>query len=120
MDSSPLKNGQRAFWGACCRPAVRLHLLPRHRRSLVIPSGYEAAARIHETIEASVPQKNNGHVLEQTVWNYQFEPGTDRLTTGGVQHLAYLVRRRPAADPMVYVQTSQDLTMDSTNIERFC
>jgi len=82
------------------------------------PERYSAMAR-HETYEASEPQKNNGHVLEQTVWNYQFEPGTDRLTAGGAQHLAYLVRRRPAADPMVYVQTSQDLTLDSTNIDRF-
>ncbi len=65
------------------------------------------------------PQVNNGHVLEQTIWNYHFEAGTDKLNPGGVQALAFLARRRPSPDPVVYVQTAQDLTLDASNVDKF-
>jgi hypothetical protein len=55
------------------------------------------------------PQVQNGHVLDQTVWNCHFEAGTDRLTPGGLDHLAYLARRRPHPDPIVFLQTAQDV-----------
>ncbi len=61
---------------------------------------------------AMAPQVLNGHVLDQTVWNYYFEPGTDKLTTGGLERLAYLARRRPCPDPVLYLQTAQDLVYD--------
>ncbi len=61
---------------------------------------------------AMAPQVLNGHVLDQTVWNYYFEPGTDKLTTGGLERLAYLARRRPYPDPVLYLQTAQDLVYD--------
>src|SRR4051794_12798605 len=67
--------------------------------------GYESASR-KELHEAFVPQVQNGHVLDQTVWNYMFEPGTDRLTVGGLDPLAYLARRRPEPDCVVYLQTA--------------
>jgi hypothetical protein len=57
-------------------------------------------------------QVRNGHILDQTVWNYHFEAGSDKLTPGGMEHLNYLVRRRPCADPMVFLQTAHDLTYD--------
>ena len=47
------------------------------------PQRYEFMAR-KEVNEAFIPQVQNGHVLDQTVWNYYFEPGTERLTTGGL------------------------------------
>ena len=75
------------------------------------PERYEFAAEVDENL-AFKPQVINGHVLDQTVWNYQFEYGTDRLTPGGLEHLAYLARRRPAPDPTVYLQTAQDLIYD--------
>ena len=58
------------------------------------------------------PQVQNGHVLDQTIWNYYFEPGTDKLTTGGLEHLAYLARRRPCPDTVLYLQTAQDVVYD--------
>jgi hypothetical protein len=61
---------------------------------------------------AFAPQVQNGHVLDQTVWAHHFEPGTDRLTYGGLQHLAYLARRRPQPDCTVYLQTANDLPYD--------
>src|SRR5436190_5624671 len=75
------------------------------------PERYEYAAR-QEVHGALAPQVNNGHVLDQTLWNYHFEAGTDKLTPGGMQHLAYLARRRPAPDCIVYLQTAQDLPYD--------
>jgi hypothetical protein len=68
--------------------------------------------------EAMAPQVHNGHVLDQTVWNWHFEPGTDRLTAGGLEHLAYIARRRPHPDMCVYLQTAQDVVYDPAVPER--
>ena len=76
------------------------------------PQRYEYAAR-HEVTAALAPQVQNGHILDQTVWNYHFEPGTDRLNAGGIDHLARLARTRPQPDPMVYMQTAQDVIYDA-------
>lgn len=55
------------------------------------------------------PQVSNGHILEQTVWNYHFDRGRDRLNAAGEEHLLHLARRRPAPDPMIYLATAQDI-----------
>ena len=66
-------------------------------------------------IQATNNQAYNGHVLDQTVWNYMFEidpksgKAGDRLNAYGLAHLAYLARRRPNPDPHVYLQTAQDI-----------
>jgi hypothetical protein len=75
------------------------------------PQRYEFMAR-REVNAAFIPQVQNGHVLDQTMWNWMFEPGTDRLTTGGLAHLAYIARRRPCPDTVVYLQTAQDVLYD--------
>ena len=82
------------------------------------PQRYEFAAR-QEVVGTIAPQVNNGHVLDQTIWNYQFEPGTDRLTPGGMEQLAYLGRRRPAPDAVVFLQTAQDVSYDPAAPDRF-
>src|SRR5260370_35846808 len=58
------------------------------------PERYEYASR-KEVHDLFCPQVQNGHVLDQTVWNYMFDPGTDRLTAGGRGHPASPARRRP-------------------------
>jgi hypothetical protein len=78
------------------------------------PQRYEFMAR-HEVKEAFCPQVQNGHVLDQTMWNWQFEPGTPTLTQAGMEHLAYLARRRPAPDPTIYLQVAEDVTYDPAN-----
>ncbi len=75
------------------------------------PERYNYQAR-QEVVASYTPQERNGHVLDQTVWNYDFEAGTDRLTGGGLEHLAYLARRRPQPDPVVFLQTAQDVAYD--------
>ncbi|MBV9125011.1 MAG: hypothetical protein JO112_16780, partial [Planctomycetes bacterium] len=84
------------------------------------PERYNAMAH-QELDEAFCPQVNNGHVLDQTVWNTDFEPGTDRLSVGGREHLNYLSRRRPAPDPTIYLQTAQDVPggYDPEHLERY-
>ena len=56
------------------------------------PERYEFMAR-QEVRDAFAAQSYNGHVLDQTVWNDHFEPGTETLTPGGMDHLAYLARQ---------------------------
>lgn len=85
-----------------------------HYRNLVDPCwperySYQSRTTIRETFAA---QANNGHVLDQTVWSYHFEPGTDKLTAAGKAHLAVLARRRPAVDPTIYLQMADDLAYD--------
>jgi uncharacterized membrane protein YgcG len=82
------------------------------------PQRYEAMSR-EEVHAASAPQIANGHVLDQTVWNYEFEAGTDRLTPGGLDQLAYLARRRPQADPTIYIQTAQDVIYDPASPDKY-
>ncbi len=82
------------------------------------PQRYEKMSR-DETNAASAPQIDNGHVLDQTVRNYDFEVGTDKLTPGGQEHLKYLARRRPHADPMIYLQTAQDINYDPAAPDRY-
>lgn len=69
--------------------------------------------------EAMGMQVNNGHILDQTVWNSHFEPGTSKLTQGGFEHMAYIVRRRPCPDTNVYLQTAQDISYDQANPDRY-
>src|SRR6516165_440055 len=58
------------------------------------PARYDYAAR-QEVISAVAPQMSNGHVLDQTIWNSHFEPGTDKITSGG---LAKLTQARKELD----------------------
>jgi hypothetical protein len=82
------------------------------------PDRYNAMAR-QEVHDLEAPQIQNGHVLDQTVWNYHFETGTDKLTAGGLEHLAYLARRRPAPDAVVYLQAAQDIGYDPASPDKF-
>lgn len=72
-----------------------------------------------EVLQALGTQVHNGHILEQTVWNSDFEPGTDRLTPGGLERLASLARRRPTVDTTVFLQVAQDVYYDPASPERF-
>ncbi|HWG42683.1 MAG TPA: hypothetical protein VN688_07845, partial [Gemmataceae bacterium] len=81
------------------------------------PMRYNVMAR-QETNAAMAPQVQNGHVLDQTIWNYYFEPSSPKLTTGGLERLAYLARRRPCPDTILYLQTAQDVVYDQTIPEK--
>jgi hypothetical protein len=82
------------------------------------PERYNFAAR-REVCAAIAPQVRNGHILDQTVWNHHFDRGSDRLNAGGMDHLIYLVHRRPCPDPVVYLATAQDIAYDPSAPEKF-
>lgn len=82
------------------------------------PHRYNHVAR-EEVIGAVSPQMGNGHVLDQTVWNSHFEQGSDKLTPGGLAKLGQLARRRPAPDPVVYVETAQDIPYNPATPDKF-
>jgi hypothetical protein len=81
------------------------------------PERYWYAAR-QATVYPFAQQVLNGHVLNQTIWNYYFDFGTDVLTPAGIEKLNSLVRTRPAPDPRIYIQTARDIpaTVDPLKI----
>lgn len=72
-------------------------------------------------------QAMNGHILDQTIWNYYFQTKevddpktklkmylpTSELNVAGMNQLKYLSRRRPIPDGKLYLQTAQDLPVDT-------
>lgn len=82
------------------------------------PERYECMAR-GEVNQMFGAQVRNGHVLDQTVWNTYFEPGTARLLPAGQDRLLYLTRRRPNPDPVVYLQTAHDIPYDASAPDKF-
>lgn len=76
------------------------------------PQRYNWQAQ-QEVCEALAPQVNNGHVLDQTVWNWHFERGSSNLTLVGINHLQYLIRRRPQPDPCIYIAAAHDILYNS-------
>jgi hypothetical protein len=81
------------------------------------PDRYNHTARL-ETLQPFQSQAVNGHTLEQTVWNYHFEAGTDVLSIAGLQTLDLIVKRRPSPDGRVYLQTARDIAYDATAPEK--
>jgi hypothetical protein len=112
----------KAVWAAGCSGLLATNLgcncTYRDFVDPCYPQRYSAESRdaVHD---AFAPQVQNGHILDQTMWNYHFEEGTEHLNQAGLEHLAYLARRRPVADPVIFLQTAQDLRFDPTNPDRF-
>jgi hypothetical protein len=59
------------------------------------------------------PQVDNGQILDQTIWNMQFDYGTDKLNGEGMDKLDQLARRRPQPDPRIFLQTARDIPYDA-------
>jgi len=84
-------------------------------RNLIDPcqmERYGAQAR-QEVISSFAPQVQNGRILDQTIWNWQFEAGTDKLNPSGMFKLDSLVRRRPEPDPRIFIATARDIGYDT-------
>jgi len=78
------------------------------------PERYNYKAR-QEVISAFAPQVQNGHILDQTLYNSAFMVGTDELTNFGRDQIDTLVRRRPAPDPRIFLAASRDIPYDPAN-----
>jgi hypothetical protein len=77
------------------------------------PARYDAMARqsVNDVCNA---QASNGHILDQTLWNYHFEhkpsgEATDQLNAAGIERLKLISRRRPAPDTHIFLATAQDI-----------
>lgn len=81
------------------------------------PERYVYTSRA-EVNGAFAPQVQNGHILDQTVWNYHFEAGKDELNNGGRDHLDGLIRRRPRPDSRIYLATARDIGYNANNPDR--
>src|SRR5262245_22260870 len=84
------------------------------------PERYNCEAR-HGLPAAFSPQVANGHILDQTIWNWQFDAGSDRLNGAGMLQLDYLIRRRPTPDTRIFLATARDseLVFDPATPDRF-
>jgi hypothetical protein len=71
------------------------------------PERYNHAAR-QAVVAPFAQQVHNGHVLDQTLWNYHFETGTDKLNAGGMEKLDSIARTRPTPDSKLYIQAARD------------
>lgn len=81
------------------------------------PERYNAAARA-EVLAPFAIQVNNGQVLNQTIWNWYFEAGTDKLTSAGRAKLDSIAQTRPGPDPKLYLQAARDVSVTNENIEK--
>jgi hypothetical protein len=59
------------------------------------------------------PQVENGHILDQTIWNMHFEFGSEKLNGAGMDKLDQLARKRPHPDARLYMQTARDIAYDA-------
>jgi hypothetical protein len=79
-----------------------------------------ARSSVRETFNA---QAMNGHILDQTVWDYYFAADKegkvgDTLNEAGRARLDYMARRRPVPDLHVYLQTAQNVPYAGNAPER--
>ena len=81
------------------------------------PDRYNYAAR-QSVVAPFAQQAANGHFLNQTIWNWYFEPGTDKLNPGGMEKLDSLARSTPAPDPRLYLQAAHDVAVTSENLDK--
>ena len=102
------------------RRAERPGLGERYRNAVdpSWPERYNHTAR-QETLAPFQVQAQNGAYLDQTVWNYHFEPATDKLTAAGIERLDYLVRKRGLPEGKVYLQTARDVGYDANAPEKY-
>jgi hypothetical protein len=72
------------------------------------PERYNAQARSSVLVPFAA-QVNNGHVLEQTVWNWHFDTSSDTLNPAGQAKLDAIAQTRPQPDGRVYLQVARDV-----------
>jgi hypothetical protein len=81
------------------------------------PERYNYAAR-QAVVAPFAQQAANGHFLHQTMWNFYFEPGSEKLTPGGMDKLNSMAHATPGPDPRIYLQNAQDIAVTADNIDK--
>jgi uncharacterized membrane protein YgcG len=82
------------------------------------PQRYNAVSR-QEVVSAMGTQIQNGHILNQTVWNYAFDAGKETLTPLGTELLDQFVRTRPQPDARIFLATARDIQYDGVSAEKY-
>lgn len=78
-------------------------------------NGYLARQAVLHPFEV---QQNNAAVVNDVILNGYFENGSDKLNGVGRDKLDQLVRKMPAPNPTVYLQTSNDVVYDDKAPEK--
>lgn len=79
-------------------------------RNAVDPCAFERYSHQARQSEMSAfsAQVGNGHILDQTIFNYCFDAEGDKLNATGMDKLDQLVRRRPQPDSRIFLATARD------------
>ena len=81
------------------------------------PDRYNYAAR-QAVIAPFAQQVANGHFTNQTIWNWYFEPGTDKLNGAGMEKLDSIARTTPNPDTKLFLQAARDLGVTPENMDK--
>jgi outer membrane protein OmpA-like peptidoglycan-associated protein len=103
--------------GCASKTGVTLGDRTRNAYDISWPDRYNYAAR-ESVVAPFAQQAASGHFINQTLWNWYFEPGTDRLTPGGRDKLDSLARVAPAPDPRLNLQTARDIPYTPENADK--
>ncbi|MBI3821100.1 MAG: hypothetical protein HY289_00295 [Planctomycetes bacterium] len=98
----------------CFSAALFAVLGCQHYREVVDPcwpARYNGMAR-QSIRDMNGAQEDQGHKLDQTLWNHHFEAGTDILNAAGKDQLRYISRRQPHPDFQIWLQFPHDVAKD--------
>lgn len=103
--------------GMACRAGGTLEDCYRNWVDTTWPEHYNYAAR-QAVLAPFAQQAANGQFLNQSIWNWYFEPGTAELNAAGRAKLDSLARASHP-DPKVYVQLARDLPYTPENADKY-
>jgi hypothetical protein len=106
-----------ASLGCASRTGVTMGDRYRNAVDTTWPENYSFAAR-QAVIAPFAQQVANGHFIEQTIWNWYFEPGTEKLNGAGMEKLDSLAHSTPAPDPKIYIQAARDILVTAENADK--
>jgi len=93
--------------------AVGCKLLPDNEW----PEPYTSIAK--EEVQAPIDiQVANARVVEQTLWDYHFEPNSERLNSTGRQRLRWIAPQAQDTYPVIYVAAIDDAELTQRRVAR--
>jgi len=102
--------------GSCLGAGVIALTGCTHYRDVVDPCWFERYNSLARNSVSDIEnaQSAKGHILDQTVWNWHFEPDSKggpsaTLNGAGMETLRLISRRLPAPDFQIYLQAAQDI-----------
>ncbi len=81
------------------------------------PDRYNYAAR-QAVMGPFAQQAATGHFINQTLWNWYFEPGSEKLNPAGMEKLDSIARSTPAPDTKLQIQEARDIAVTPDNADK--